>query len=623
MSALAFGGRYIWGQHDGPPATALRRCSGHSFDGHGFGGGAEGGAGNLKPHGKGGHPSFDGWPRWNSTSHQQVHSAWLKKAHADGLRLIVMPTVHNADFCKILPQRMRDPQARCDDDWNIRRQVEAARAFERRHPWYRIAESPAEARRIIGEGKLAVILAIETSNAFDEGDVHKRLDDYYRLGIRAIQPVHEINNRMGGAAWHALALRALQTLHNLKDWKSKAQILLGDLGKVLRGESRDGFFTGVGKALRGFVNRIAGIEMDAHRRNVKGLSAEGEKLIREMIRRRMLIDVSHLSHRGIRRVVEIAREHRYYPLFNSHAHFKEIASPNDAPQEWYYPVEVYQWLAETGGVIGLRTDPDEQRTYRESGVPNDCPGSTKSFAQVYQWVVKELKLPVTLASDFNGWALNLRPRFGPDGCGSRGAREAEAFRKKQTGRLGTALDTQGFGHIGLEGDVLRELKNFGVDVAPLEASAETFIRMWERAEDPRRTRVEHRVDLRAAVAKILPYDGPPRGGLLHLLPEATGKVREVAGKVAAKVARAAKVTFDAAKYAGCLIRACARSPRQCLRGSGSDFERDVRGCDQSAGVSRGASFFKCALGWIRKGFTPFSGVKSRDVPEKIRSHCRP
>jgi hypothetical protein len=98
MAALAFGGRYIWGQHDGPPASALRPCSGHSFDGNGFNGGSEGGPGNLKPHGKGGHSSYGGWPRWSSTSHQQVHALWLKKAHAEGLRLIVMPTVHNADL---------------------------------------------------------------------------------------------------------------------------------------------------------------------------------------------------------------------------------------------------------------------------------------------------------------------------------------------------------------------------------------------------------------------------------------------------------------------------------------------------------------------------------------------
>ncbi len=32
MSHLAFGGRWIWGDHDGPPEHALRACSGQGLD---------------------------------------------------------------------------------------------------------------------------------------------------------------------------------------------------------------------------------------------------------------------------------------------------------------------------------------------------------------------------------------------------------------------------------------------------------------------------------------------------------------------------------------------------------------------------------------------------------------
>jgi hypothetical protein len=47
-------------------------------------------------------------------------------------------------------------------------------------------------------------------------------------------------------------------------------------------------------------------------------------------------------------------------------------------------------------------------------------------------------------------------------------------------------------NIGLENDIIRELKNFGVDTTGLENSAESFIRVWERCHDD-----ENRVKLSA------------------------------------------------------------------------------------------------------------------------------
>jgi hypothetical protein len=38
----------------------------------------------------GGFPNFDGWPRWDSVSHQAVHQDWLKRALEGGLRLLVV-----------------------------------------------------------------------------------------------------------------------------------------------------------------------------------------------------------------------------------------------------------------------------------------------------------------------------------------------------------------------------------------------------------------------------------------------------------------------------------------------------------------------------------------------------
>src|SRR5204862_4829670 len=65
--------------------------------------------------------------------------------------------------------------------------------------WFRVVKTPAEARAVINQGKLAVILGIETSNLFDcfltprEGfpvcdaaKVRADLDHIYERGVRAI-----------------------------------------------------------------------------------------------------------------------------------------------------------------------------------------------------------------------------------------------------------------------------------------------------------------------------------------------------------------------------------------------------------------------------------------------------
>jgi microsomal dipeptidase-like Zn-dependent dipeptidase len=613
FSDLAFGGKYVWGAHDGPPAKALRPCSGHSLDGHGFGGGLEGGAGNLKPHGRGGYPHFDAWPRYNTTSHQQAHAMWLERAWRDGLRLVVVSLVNNRDYCRIIPKFMKKKGAKCDDFSNIRAQARAARAFEKKHRWYRIVTTPAEARRVIGEGRLAVVLALEASNAFDDAtDVLARLREYHALGIRSVQIVHEINNRLGGAAWHDIWLRALQTLHNLKDWRPRVKKLFGDVAAAFKKKSNDGegVVTKLGAAVRSFANRMGGMEWDKKRDNVLGLTDEGRRVLQEMMRMKMIVDIAHLSRRAVREALEIARKHAYYPLFNSHADVSE-SFDRAYHSEWKYPAALYAEVAATGGVVGLRTGPEDRRSYSKSAVANDCPGSVKSFAHSYEFATRELGLTIGFACDVNGWASNLMPRFGRDACGAGRATDAErkAFRAAQTGRDGTDFDTHGFAHVGMLGPVMRQLRHFGVDIAPLLSSAEAFVRMWERGFDTKRTRVDRKVDVAAALATL----GPERPGYK---PGALDRFYRAADRVSRTALRS-----------GCYIEACVRSPLQCLRRKGKDFDPAIAACDRNHGKPTGVlmdkwKFLSCAASWLKKGLAPFSGVKLRDVPARVRERCK-
>ena len=76
---------------------------------HGVGGtGLFGTSGNLlmagleglPGHLVGGHPEFDGWPRFTTTCHQQMHIDWIRRAVAGGLRLMVALAVNNRLLAK-------------------------------------------------------------------------------------------------------------------------------------------------------------------------------------------------------------------------------------------------------------------------------------------------------------------------------------------------------------------------------------------------------------------------------------------------------------------------------------------------------------------------------------------
>ncbi|HNW28219.1 MAG TPA: membrane dipeptidase [Spirochaetota bacterium] len=469
MAEYAFAGAWFYGSHKGPESVALKKCSGGDIMGgdhartrfgvlNEFLGMVSGTDGDTGWHfyKRNGYPSYTGWPRWNTIAHQQVWEGHLRQAHESGLSLYVMSAVDFNQLCNCMPKKNMKPGLKCDEMSSVDVQLQAAMDFAAGRDWVKIARSPEEARSIINSGKLAMILAIEVTSLFNNDDWHERLDYYYRrYHVRSIQFAHQLDNRFTGVAPHHFIFKLFK--------------ILEDIGE---GDPTPGF------------------TLDASGRNRLGMTDEGKELARAMMEKHMIIDISHMSERAVCDLYEIAKEMDYYPLVLSHGHLRSIMTDKKQKEEKTTPDYIIRMIRETGGMIGLRTGSEQVKTYGASGVPNNCDGSTKSFAQAYQYGTLGLKVDIAFASDFNGFIQQLRPRFGGqyETCGASGnTTTVNRQRKLQTGRVGTPLDYQGFGHIGLEGDIIRELNNFGVDTTNLENSAEAFIRVWERCYDKDRT----------------------------------------------------------------------------------------------------------------------------------------
>jgi microsomal dipeptidase-like Zn-dependent dipeptidase len=413
-----------------------------------------------------GWPSLSSWPRWDAIAHQQVWEQQLRDAYDGGLRLVVISAVSFDWLCRAMPdENLVRPQ--CDEMDDVRLQLEQANAFADAQDWVEVARSAEDARRIVGEGKLAFVLSVEASHLMGTGDWRAQLDELETLGVRTLQPVHQLDNRFGGAAPH-------NTIFQIARYAENCHVDT-DCGLT--------------------SNEVTlGFDVDAECRNVLGLTDEGRALVEEMIDRGMLVDAAHMSEASLRDFHEIALAHDHYPMYLSHGHFREIMIAEKEREEKTTPAWAVQWVRETGGVFGLRTAHEEVDSYSASPVANSCHGSSRSFAQAFEYGRQGLHVAMAMGSDLNGFIQQTRPRFGPDACSASFPVEAQCQARDERGSgvapRGTGFDEAGLGHIGLLTSLLDDVDALGSDTTPLRRSADDFVRMWERASAPREGAVE-------------------------------------------------------------------------------------------------------------------------------------
>lgn len=472
LTEQAFGGAWLHGSVFGDEALAMAGCDGgHDHARAGLGwldaliGRLPGSPGDTGAHPQRtkGYPSYDGWPRWDTIAHQQAWWGHLKKAHEAGLSLMVASAVNFEPLCELMPEENR--KYACDDFETVLRQLYSLRALAARHAsWMEIAYSPADARRIISEKKLAIVLSVEASFAFEGPDWEYKFRRYVDAGARTFQIVHQLDNQMGGSARHNPMFRFLQWLLDVKRTPGIAA----------------------------WASPRRGFQYDGEKNNIRGLSPPGKALVKQMMQEGFPVDIAHLSLQGVRDVQALSREAKGFPFYVSHGHFRDMMDDGKfSTWEKSSPRWVLEAIRDSGGMFGLRTGPEKTRAYvptvgGKNPVPNDCGGSTRSFAQTYQYGVREVGVPVALATDLNGFIQQLRPRFGnpEETCGATPVTAAEKAlsQKAQTRPLGRSFDQTGLGHIGQAGDVWEELKNFGVDVSAAWTTTEQYLRMWEKAQ---------------------------------------------------------------------------------------------------------------------------------------------
>jgi hypothetical protein len=477
------GGRVIYGEPFDP--RGIEAALGNDASEHGPDGSADI-TGNLLRsglpfgmHDTHGWPTFVGWPTFDTMTHQQTYYVWLQRAWMAGLRLVVAQTVEDEPFCRIEPVRAHS----CSEPVAIRLQIRTLRALERYidgksgragRGWFRLVFSPAQARRVIARGKLAVIIGIESSDPLGCSDsmgkpactaaqVDRRLDQFRRLGVRTMFVAHWINNAFAGAALEADAKGAFINIFNRL--QTGAWFTTAACPEAGEGEEVQTLTQGELQVLAGFfpgTQAIADEGMPAYppgrQCNARGLTALGRHLIRGMMARHMLIEVDHLSERARESVLRMAEAARY-PLVSSHT--------------------------DTGGTWTTR---DLRRLYAVGGFATARPDTAGPLASRILQLSRLAPGGVGLGTDTGGFAALPGPRAdaaqNPLPYPFRSFDGHVRFTRERTGERVFDLNTDGVAHYGLFADLLADMQRTRRGTAALRVlfrSAEAYLESWQRA----------------------------------------------------------------------------------------------------------------------------------------------
>jgi microsomal dipeptidase-like Zn-dependent dipeptidase len=308
-----------------------------------------------------GQPTFDYWPAALSLEHQQMHVTEIRNAYDGGLRLMFASATDNElihdlwnNGFNLGGNAIPTPTGTYDYE-SARKQLAFIQSFAAANSsWMQIVTSAADARRVIRQDRLAVVLSLELDSLW--GD--QILDLASQFGVRHVIPVHLSNNTIGGTA-------AYDDL-----WNANTFFLTGDFFRV-RTNKCISFRLGLPQHLtHGPVGAIQPAPIDAAwfaslgyttdvnlggHENDRGLNT---KEFMRLMNAGILLDVVHMGYKSADGALVLGEQYGY-PLMDSHTGLRDDTDCSKTPpagvNERSIPFSQVARIAKLGGVLGLGT----------------------------------------------------------------------------------------------------------------------------------------------------------------------------------------------------------------------------------------------------------------------------
>lgn len=450
-----------------------------------------------------GWPTFSYWPNPHSLTHQQVYYTWLERSWRAGLRIHTSLLTENHILCTVYPLKKNS----CDDRDAVRLQARRMREMQDYvdaqyggpgRGWYRIVTDPFEARRVINEGKLAVVMGMETSVPLGcnvqlgratctEEQMLAELAEMRELGVSQMELTNKFDNAFTGVAGDAGTIGPLTNGANFLSTGSFLRMRtcpstyapgtedrlqspnLGDLDQPgASGQQstpeQDAIFGAIWKLFGDVGVQPAPVYPAGPHCNQLGLSPLGQRLLSAMIDSRILFDPDHMSVAGRNAALDYFEQQqaagRPVGVVSSHS--------------WSTP-DAYPRIYRLGGFV--------------APYAGDSTGFVDKWRQHLGWTDRRFYFGFGFGSDMNGFGAQGDPR---------GADAADPVTYPFTGLGGTMIDrqrsgervfdinTDGVSHYGMYADWVEDVQHVaGADGAALGADlargAEAYLQTWERS----------------------------------------------------------------------------------------------------------------------------------------------
>ncbi|MCM1966492.1 hypothetical protein [Streptomyces sp. G1] len=499
MSNEGFGGRLVCGKvfSAAGAADALKDCPEHYPNGvlALFDMITKGGDGRHDPTGW---PTFRDWPAHDSSTHQQTYYAWVERAWRGGQRILVNDMVTNGVICSLYFFKDRG----CDEMTAIRLQIQKTYELQDHvdamyggagKGWFRVVTEPGQARKVIQEGKLAVVLGVETSEPFGckqvldgarctMADIDRGLDELHRLGVRSMFLCHKFDNALCGVRFDSgtqgMAINVGQFLSTGTFWSTEPCPgaehdnpigfgLAAAEGHEEAGAAVTAEGTGTSRAeaearIRGALPEGAelpqyGASLQGAQCNRRGLTALGEYAVLGMTKRNMMLEIDHMSVKAAGQALRVLEAERYSGVLSTH---------------------------------GWMDDGWTERVYRLGGFITGHMYEAPAFAaEARRHAALRAKYGAGygIGTDMNGFAWLPGPRAAagnPVRYPFRSPDGGSVLDRQVTGSRVWDVNTDGGGtHYGLVPDWIEDIRvTGGQDVVDeLMQGAEGYLRTWEGA----------------------------------------------------------------------------------------------------------------------------------------------
>jgi hypothetical protein len=481
---------------------ALADCADHTNSG-GCGAVLETGVGGDPCHNPDGWPTFQGWPKPDSLTHESSYYKWLERAYRGGLRVFVNLYVENRVLCEVYPDMSAvqgKPKTSCDEMETVER--ERKRLFELQdyidaqeggpgEGWFRIVRSPFQARRVIAKGKLAVVQAMEVSEPFDcgykgiydpipgspvpdsrcsEEHITEWLDTLKKWGVSQMEITNKFDNQLTGVAGDGGSTGVLvnsgQFLTSGSFW---------DYGTCEDPDNHDRVpATGGAPASQ---DEIFGNGLDAfgltlpvliptytagHECNQKGLTALGEHAVKGIADRGIIFDPDHMSVKARDQALTLVEGMQYPGVLSSHS----WSTRNTLPRVYGLGGFIAPYAGNATSFVGA------WQTLKEADVRNQL--GDQYFGVGY-------------GADANGLGAQGDPRNPAEENDVDYPFEsfdgATTIGQQVSGEKTYDINSDGVAHYGLYPDWVEDLRQLAGDeiVNDMARGAEAYLQTWERA----------------------------------------------------------------------------------------------------------------------------------------------